>query len=374
MKRIGGLFDELCDLGNLARAYHAAARGGRAPAEWSPVGGDPMAMLSRLSASLRAERLAFGPYVNFAVRDTKARDIAAPPFEQRVVHHAMMQVCGPVLERGATDRSFACRAGRGQHAALDWAKRCTQKEHWYLKVDIRRYYDSIPHAWLRTLLRRRFREERVLHLFDRLLDSWEATPGRGLPIGALTSQYLANFALDPLDHWLLDHHRQRLYVRYMDDLVCWGTRERMLELRAKIADWLAMVEMEIKHGGEIQPCTRGLPYLGFVLYPDRVRLGRQGRRRLNRKCASVERNVRAGRYSEEEAAQRLQSMWAHAAFGDDLAWRRSVLHRRPWLLDGDVQETPVCAGHRRQPGHARRLVEQLSEQVPFRVSEQEASA
>ena len=331
MKRIGGLFDRITTLPNWLEAFYRASQG-RTGARIAAVrGADLDASLERLAKKMAAGEFAFGPYVSFWVRDPKLRLIRAPPFWQRVAHHAIVSVAGPVLELGATDRSHACRRGRGQAAALRAARRYARRGGWYLKMDVRQFYDSVRHDVLLSLLARRFRERRLLRLFAGLLASHETAPGCGLPIGALTSQYLANFLLDGLDRLLLAF------------------------------PGLAGRGLELKHGGEINRCEQGIPFLGFVIYPRRMRLNRQGRIRLRRRLRRYERDDSRGALAPADFQQRATALFAWAAAGDDLNWRRAVCSLSRFERDAQG----------RQPRAARGGLEQRSGELPGVVPEQE---
>ncbi len=108
------------------------------------------------------------------------------------MHHAVALVCEPVLERLLIADTFACRRGKGREAAVERAKQFATRYPWFLKLDIRKYFNSVDHERLIALLGRRFKDRRLLDLFDRIIASYEVTPGTGVPIGSLTSQYFAN--------------------------------------------------------------------------------------------------------------------------------------------------------------------------------------
>lgn len=324
MKRVGGLFDAITEVGTLTAAAWRAARGKRERPEVRGFLSRLEAETSQLSRALRDDTFRFGAYRSFAIRDPKTRTIHAPPFADRVLHHALIAVAGPVIERGAIAHSYACRAGRGQHAALRQARRWASAADWFFKADVRKFYDSVEHARLRGMLGRRLRERRLLRLFDHLLASYATAPGKGLPIGALPSQYLGNFYLDPVDHWIQQTLRPAGYLRYMDDLLLFGGAAELAAARAALPGVLAGYGLELKHGGILNRCALGVPWLGFVLYPDRVRLNRLGRRRLRRRLKDLERDAQRGRVDEAELQARSEALFAHARFADDLAWRRMV--------------------------------------------------
>jgi hypothetical protein len=134
------------------------------------------------------------------------------------------------------------------------------------------FNDSIPHGLLRERLARRFGERRLLALFDALLESHHHTPGRGLPIGALTSQYLGNFHLDAFDHWVNQRQKLPRYLRYMDDLFFLADHFTLRRLLPEAVALLDGLGLRVKDGGVLNRCETGVPWLGFVLYPDRTRL------------------------------------------------------------------------------------------------------
>jgi len=130
----------------------------------------------------------FWTFCYFTIHDPKERTICAANFRERVMHHALMNVCEPALERAAIFDSYACRQGKGQLAAVQRAESYARRYGWFLKLDVRKYFDSIDHAVLRGLLREKFKDVVVLALFDQVLASYQTAPGRGLPIGNLTAQ------------------------------------------------------------------------------------------------------------------------------------------------------------------------------------------
>jgi RNA-directed DNA polymerase len=360
MKRAGGLMETIAEARTLTLAAWRAARGKRDRPEVRKFLERLDDETGKISRELRQGAFRFGHYRNFGIRDPKSRTIHAPPFRDRVVHHALIAVTGPVFESGALAQSYACRRGKGQHAALRQAQTWVRSAGWFFKADLAKYYDSVDHELLRLSLRRRFREQRLLDLFDCLLESYAHSPGKGLPIGALTSQYLGNFYLDTVDRWIKQKCLVRGYLRYMDDLLLFGSQTELDQVRRDLGTVLEGLGLALKHGGILNRCEMGVPYLGFVLYPNRTRLNRLGRRRLRRKLRSLERDWERGRVGERELQARGEALLAHARFGDDVAWRRTVVGFSRF------RETPEPATRA-----AGRLVEQFREELPLGLSQQE---
>ena len=358
MKQRSNLFTETSMRPNLACSAVRAARGKRHRAEVRDFFREYESRVTSIGSALRQQNYKFAPYREFPIVDPKSRIIHAPVFQDRVVHHAIVRVAGPVFESGAIAHSFACRQGKGLHAALKKAKQWIHAGDWFFKADIRKFYDSVSHDVLRNLLRRRFREQKLLSLFDVLLASYQTDYRRGLPIGALTSQYLGNFYLDPLDRWAKQTMRVRRYIRYMDDMLFIGSASELRTVRRSLEGFVAKLGLSVGHHGQFNRCNLGVPWLGFTVYPNRVRLNAVGRKRVRSRMKLMEKRFDCGMMSEVELQQRVSSMFAHAQFADDIRWRRGICSD---IMHWESQEP--CA--------AWRVVHQHGDQVPHGVSQQE---
>ena len=171
-----------------------------------------------------------GNYRFFTIYDPKERQICAAAFSEQVLHHALMNVCHPIFERVQIYDSYASRKGKGVYAALERAQVFTNKNQWFLKLDVRKFFDSIHQATLKTQLARIIGDGKVLWLLYQIIDSYCTIPGRGVPIGNLTSQYFANHFLAELDHCIKEKLRIKAYVRYMDDFVLWHSEKQIYRL------------------------------------------------------------------------------------------------------------------------------------------------
>ena len=150
------------------------------------------------------------------------------------------------------------------------------------------------------MLRRKFKDPAMLALFDRIISSYETTPGRGLPIGNLTSQHFANFYLGPLDRFLKEDLQRGAFVRYMDDFVVWGESGRELrEVRERVRMFLAVqLKLDLKNNTAINRTAFGMDFLGYRLFPGTVRLARRSKVRFARKFRRYERAHLRGEWSE----------------------------------------------------------------------------
>jgi retron-type reverse transcriptase len=216
MKRTGNLFSKITARDNLRLAVYRALRGKRERRDAREFVADLEANLRRMAAGLQSGSFPLGRCIQFTIHDPKERLITAPCFAERVLHHAIMNVCEPEFERFLIDQTYACRRGKGRIAALQRAKRYSRQYPVMLKFDVRKCFDSIPHEHLLERLQRRFKDRSLLELFERIIDAHETSPGHGLPIGSLMSQHLANFYLvgpivgSPLTWSCNSSHRNRL--------------------------------------------------------------------------------------------------------------------------------------------------------------------
>lgn len=226
MKRVGNLYLKIAEPQNLRLAFVKAAKGKQARTEVVEYRERLEENLALLRNQLLEGRVELGCYRFFYVHDPKKRLICAASFAERVLHHAVMNLCEPVFEAYSIDDSFACRRGKGQQRAINRAQQFARRYPWYLKLDIARYFDSIDHDVVEGLLQRRFKDNSLLQLFSQILNSYAATPGKGLPIGNLISQHLANNYLGFFDHWVKQERRVKGYVRSASIAAAAGTITR----------------------------------------------------------------------------------------------------------------------------------------------------
>lgn len=330
MKRRGNILPLIADRGNLAEAFWRAAGGKRNTAAVHRFQKDLPENLRGLSREILGECAPLGELHRFVIRDPKRRVIHASSFRERVLHHAIMNVVAADFERGAIDQSCACRVGKGNRAALARALRHTTSDRYFLKLDIRRYFDSIGHATLRRGFRRLFKDEALLLLLDRIVELFETTPGHGLPIGALTSQYFANFYLDPMDRFIKENLACRPYVRFMDDFVLWSNDAgRLANWEAEIGEWLRdRLGLQLKEGRRFGRCSEGLPFLGFRLKRGRLLLGKRARARFRRRLRENERAHCAGQLSELDLQRRADALLGFVRQASCAGWRARVVREQ----------------------------------------------
>ena len=347
MKRVGHLLETIADPENLRYALHEASKGKRSQADIIAYQEGAESQLAQMRKGLLSGEFALGGYRQFKVYEPKERVITVAPFEQRVLYHAIMRVCGPVFERQLIERTYACRKGKGQIAALGAAERFGRTYGYFLKLDIRKYFDSIDHAVLKARLRRLFKDAALLDLLDGVIDSFCVQPGKGLPIGNLTSQHFANLYLSPLDRLISDGSKGHglKYLRYMDDMAVWSRdREQLQAVRSQIRSFLReTLQLELKQD-RIGAVAQGVPLLGCRVFAGYRTLNPRSRRRFQHKIAVFDRLLRKGRIDEKEAQQRSLALCAFAKTACSYHFRQRVLapHFRATAM-GETTMAPTAA-------------------------------
>lgn len=327
MKREGHLIERIAEWNNLRLAFALAARGRRQQGVVRAAGADLDAWLARLGRDVRSGTVEVGGFHRFVIHDPKRRMIHAAPFRERVLHHAIMNIAGPIFERIAIFDSYACRPGKGPHRARARAAEFARQSRHFLKLDVRRYFDSVSHSLLVEQLRRLFKDADLLRLLERIVASYDAGPGRGLPIGSLVSQHAANAYLAPLDRFVKETLRAPGYVRYMDDFLLWhDDARRLVEWREAVRNFLTeRLLLDLKEPVRLGACRDGIPFLGARVTPRAIFPDRRSRHRLARKLRGIEAAYGAGML---DAAELQRRAWALlAAVGDTRAtsWRRRML-------------------------------------------------
>jgi RNA-directed DNA polymerase len=185
-----------------------------------------------------------------------------PYYPDRIVHHAVLNILEPILVSTFTKDTYSCIKGRGVHLASYRLREAVKLEAYCLKLDIRKFYESIDHNILKSLLRRKFKDGDLLWLLDDIIDS-----SPGVPIGNYLSQYFGNLYLTGFDHWIKEVKRVKYYFRYCDDVVILGNKPELRFLLEEIRDYLHGLKLEVKSNVRIFPVVDGIDFVGYVHYP-----------------------------------------------------------------------------------------------------------
>lgn len=332
MKRHGNLFDQIVTFENLLLAAKKAGRGKKDKSSVASFLFNLENDLIQLQSELTTQAYQPRDYTLFEIMEPKVRQICSSDFRDRVVHHAICNQIEPILERRAIFDSYACRIGKGAHLAVIRCQQFTKRFPYFLKCDIKKFFESIDHKILKDLLLQKFKDKRLLELFSVIIDHAVPgnMPGRGLPIGNLTSQHFANFYLGEIDHFIKDHLRVKGYVRYMDDFISFANdKDTLHELLRKIETFARdALKLELKAKvTTIASVTEGIPFLGFRIYPNVIRLRRENLVRMRKKIRLKERLYVEGKITEKDLILSMSSMVGHVSHVNSRAERRRIFER-----------------------------------------------
>jgi retron-type reverse transcriptase len=275
MKRKGNLYAEICDPENIKVAFENAIRGKSGIRTIREISKNPDPYLKETHDILKEERFVNGKYNTFQLKERgKDRVIHSLPFfPDRIIHHAIVQVCGPIWIKSFIRDTYASIPGRGIHDGVRRIKRIMpQCKGWYaLKCDITKFYPSVDHTILKTLLRKQIKDKPLLRLFDTIIDS-----APGIPIGNYLSQYFGNIILSSFDQWIKHKKKVKYYFRYCDDFVVIAKDKHYLhELRIEIEAKLNELKLRLKGNWQVFPVSaRGIDFLGYRFWPHKTLIRR----------------------------------------------------------------------------------------------------
>ncbi len=346
MKRYGHVFERITAFDTLLLAANKAMRGKRHRLRVAHFAFYLEPEILRLQEELRTGTYRMRPYRTFTIYEPKQRQICAADFRDRVVQHAICHVLDPIIERSLIADTYACRRGKGTHAAVKRAQVFARRLPYALTCDIRAYFPSIDHATLKALLRRKLKDKALLSLLDHIIEHPipGGVPSKGLPIGNLTSQYFANLYLGELDHFLKERLQIKGYIRYMDDCLVFSAEKSVLHetlatIRAFVREtlWLDLKDT----ASRIMPVTQGVPFLGFRIFPGLIKLQRPNWVRFRRAVRKREAQYRHGLIDEETLARTVTCMLGHVRHANTLSARRQFFTAAP--VDGkDARRAPYA--------------------------------
>lgn len=314
MKTYDNLFADICSFESLHSAWLKARKGKRLKKETLEFSCNLESNLLQLKRELEAGTYKHGGYKTFFVEDSKKRVIKAAPFRDRVVHHALCNAIEPIFEKAFIHDSYACRKGKGAHAAMQRLAKFVRSRRfgYYMKCDVRKYFSSINHEILFGIISKRIKDEKALALVREIIGSASDGDGRGIPIGNLTSQLFANIYLNELDCFAKCALGIRFYVRYVDDFIFLEQKSRLLEIKKDVIVFLETIRLEIHEKSALPyPAAQGIDFVGYRIFATHVALRKSFVKKAKRKIGNA--NI-----------QTIQSWNAHAKHADSYCMRKNI--------------------------------------------------
>ncbi len=345
-KRERCVYSKIYDFENLYTAYRMAARAKRYKADVLAFTEHLEENLIQLQNELIYRTYTVGRYHEFFVHDPKKRLIMALPFRDRVVQWAVFRIIEPPVDRRMISDSYACRTGKGSHAAVRqlqrWIRGLSSRgvTVYALKMDVAKFFYRIDHGVLMNVLRQVVACPDTLWLLETIIRCEDTDfgislgdhsfalgrlRGIGIPIGNLTSQLFANFYLDQLDQFAKHTLRLKKYIRYMDDVVVLSVDKQALgRAQWEMTDFLRNqlhLEVNAKTGVQL---AAGLEFCGFRIWPGRIKVRRSTVRRMKRHLGYLKKRYAASGIDVAKINATIQSYAGHLGHCDSQGLRRTL--------------------------------------------------
>ncbi len=337
MKRIGNLIYKIADINNLELAFYKAIKGKEAKLQVIEYRKNLQSNLINLQKQILLGEIQIGNYNYFTIYEPKERLICAAPFMERVLHHALMNVCHQYFENQLISDTYATRINKGTYKAVEKALYNNYRNKFYLKLDIRKYFDSISHKILNEKLQTIFKDPDLLYVFHQIIESYQstirptATSGqtdkniKGLPIGNLTSQYFANFYLAEFDRFVKQELQIKSYVRYMDDIIIWANTSQELNTILQKAEPFLTVKLEldlkIKY---INTTVHGLNFLSYRIFDNHIELQCKSKKRFIKKMQLYETKLETDIFSQADYQRHVLPLTAFTEHASAKGFRKKV--------------------------------------------------
>lgn len=313
----GSIFESIISKENIFAAWREFQKGKMGKQDVLAFAEHFEAHLLDLHGDLTNGTYRHGGYTRFLVHDPKQRSIAKASVRDRVLHHAICRIITPLFDTAFVFDSYASRKTKGVHRAIERLKglagtlsQNNTQTVWALKCDVRKFFESVGHTRLIELCRRRIRDDRTLALLTEIIDSFETTLGKGIPLGNLTSQLFANIYLDRLDQYVKRELRIKNYLRYTDDFLLLSRDRKELECALPLIRDFLLHDLNLDlHSLKVFFCKwhQGVDFLGYVHFPHHRVIRTTTKKRIFRKLRKRREEFRAGEIEEDGLRQTVAS-------------------------------------------------------------------
>lgn len=321
----------MADYANVQKAYNKARKRKRYRKDVLLFTKDKEENLEKVREDILSLSYEPGAYHYFKIYEPKERQIMALPFYDRVVQHAINNVLEPIFDKRFISKSYACRKGKGMHAASDmlqswlyeWQKFHPGEQLYAIKADIHHYFQSIDHGILKAEIRKVIKDAGVLVLLDRIIGhNGDMPDGVGIPVGNLTSQLFANIYLDKLDKHIKHDLGARKHMRYMDDFTIASARKEELQ------GWLGDIEVFLREelNLSLNPKTtilaakNGIDFVGYKHRATHRKVRPDSIKRIKKTIKKCEN----GTITKEKLKKSIQSWMGHAGHADSYHLRKKI--------------------------------------------------
>ena len=266
MKRKNNLYQEICKMENIISAFDEVCKNVKNKNKVQNYKQYKCIYISRIYNILNNKTYEVGKYNVFTIYDPKQRRIVSQNLQDKVINHLVARhILYPSIMPCLIDQNVASRKGMGTHKGLEYAKEYNRKckikykDYYILKCDVSKFFASIDKEILKEKLKRKIKDKDAIDIVFKIIDSEE----NGLCIGTMTSQALAIFYLNDLDHYIKEELKIKYYVRYQDDFLLFNeSKEYLKYCFEKIKDFLEKEHLQLNGKSRIYKNTNNFIFLG----------------------------------------------------------------------------------------------------------------
>lgn len=279
-----------------------------------------------------------GNYIRFKVYEPKERMVSAPKIRDKIVQFAVHNILQDVYMPVFINTSYACLEGRGTHKAVDNVQHnmrlCRWKygDGWILKMDVKKFFYSINRDILKKLLRKKIKDDDMLWLLDKIIDS-SPEGEKGIPLGNVTSQDFANIYLNEVDQFVKRYLGIKWYTRYMDDIVIVArTKKEAQECLRKI-EWFLKekLDLETNKKTKIFPIAQGVNAYGYKIWTTHKLLRNQSKRAMKRRIKAMDRKINDKIIDKKAVIQAVNSWLGHARHSNSYNLCKKIFEKYPYI-------------------------------------------
>lgn len=319
MKTSDSLFERMTSLHHLFLSWDQFRRGKRKRKDIQNFERHLEDNIFQLQHDLTTLQYQHDPYSHFYVTDPKQRRISKASVKDRLVHQVVYSVLTEIFDKKFIFHSLSSRLGKGTHIGISELRKMCRKAScngyracYGLKMDVKRFFDTIDHNILKSLIRKNVQDPNILKIIDVIIDSFEIEvgSGAGIPLGNVTSQLFANIYLNELDDFIKQTLREPYYLRYCDDFIVLSQDEAHLQLLIPIIrNFLENTLRLTLHPNKVivRKLIQGIDFVGYVIFPHHGLVRTRTKQRMKRKLNVAYKDFLSGLIDGKQMDQRLQS-------------------------------------------------------------------
>ena len=351
MKTYNNLYNKICSYDNLILAYKKTRKGKSKKDYVINYSRNLKDNLLQLRNNLLFHSYNPKKLETFIIRDPKTRKISKSSFEDRIVHHAIVNILEPIYEKIFIYDSYANRKNKGTLEALkrfDIFKRKVSKNNkmicYVLKADIKHYFETIDHNVLLSIIKKKITCNRTIWLIKKILNNYQGDNNVGMPLGNLTSQFFANVYLNELDYFIKHELEIKFYIRYVDDFVIFNISKNKLILFKKQVNNFLKEKLNIglhQDKSKIILIEKGISFLGFRIFYHYKLLKKFNRRNIKIKINKLFELFSKSKVSYDKIYESVQSYFAYMKYANCYLFKKKISRKLNNLFPNEISSIEI---------------------------------